>query len=127
MWSDYPVKGSLVATTDALGILDIFLGSIDRASGRLSTDISMAGTLGKPEISGQLQLRDAQIDVYQVNLALRDLSLDAKFNANNLEISGQSRFGEGTAKFNGNLAWRNREPYGALHVEGDRPARGQRA
>jgi translocation and assembly module TamB len=119
-WPDYPVKGSLVATTDALGVLDIFLGTIDRASGRLSTNVSIGGTLGNPDISGQLQLRDARIDVYQINLVLRDLSLDAKFNAANLEISAQSRFGDGTAKFNGNLAWRNREPYGSLHVEGDR-------
>jgi translocation and assembly module TamB len=119
-WPDYTVKGSLVASTDALGVLDIFVGSIDRASGRLNTNVSVTGTLGKPEINGQLQLRDAQIDVYQINLALRDLSLDAKLNAENLEISAQSRFGDGTAKFNGNLAWRNREPYGALHVEGER-------
>ena len=53
------------------------LGSVDRATGRLSTDVSIGGTLGQPEVSGELQLRDAQIDVYQVNLALRDLSLDA--------------------------------------------------
>ena len=119
MWPDYPIKGSLVATTDALGILDLFVGSIDRASGRLSTNVDIGGTLRRPEVKGQLQLREAQIDVYQINLALRDLSVDAKFNAENLEISGQSRFGEGTAKFNGNVAWRNREPYGALHIEGE--------
>ncbi|MEO8306418.1 MAG: translocation/assembly module TamB domain-containing protein [Pseudomonadota bacterium] len=118
-WRDYPIKGSLVATTDALGLLDVYLGSIDRATGRLSTNISIAGTLGKPEINGQLQLREAQLDVYQINLSLRDLSLDAKFNAENLEISGHSSFGAGTAKFHGNLAWRNREPFGELHVEGE--------
>ncbi len=50
--------------------------------------------------------------MYQVNLALRDLSLDAMFNAENLQISGQSKFGDGTARFNGNIAWRDREPYG---------------
>ena len=119
-WGSYPIRGSLTMTTDGLGLLEMLLGSVDRATGRLSTDVSIAGTLGQPEITGELQLRDAQIDVYQVNLALRDLSLDARFNAENLEISGQSRFGEGIAKFNGSLAWRNREPFGDLHVEGDR-------
>ena len=54
-----------------------------------------------------------------MNLALRELSLDASFNTESLEISGQSQLGDGTAKFNGKLAWRDREPYGNLHVEGE--------
>jgi translocation and assembly module TamB len=98
----------------------MYVSSIDRATGRLSTDVTIGGTLGRPEIAGQLQLREAHIDVYQINLSLNDLSLDARFNAEDLDISGQSRVGEGTAKFNGSLAWRDRQPYGGLHVEGER-------
>jgi translocation and assembly module TamB len=66
-----------------------------------------------------LQLREASIDVYQINLSLRDLSLDARFDANTLEFSGQSALGTEVAKFDGKLAWRDGQPFGNLHVEGD--------
>jgi len=118
-WRDYPVTGSLAATTTGLAVLDIYVGGIDKASGRLTTDVSIAGTLGQPQIAGTLQLRDAQIDVYQVNLSLRGLSMDARFDASALDLSGQTKIGEGTARFNGRVAWKDREPYGNLHVEGE--------
>jgi translocation and assembly module TamB len=117
-WHAFPIKGNLDASTDALGLLEIYVGGIDRATGRLNTSITIGGTLGQPEIQGLLLLRDAQIDLYQVNLSLRDLTLDAKFNADALDLSGQSRIGDGVTQFHGRLAWRNREPFGALHFEG---------
>ena len=118
-WKDMPIQGRLDLTTDGLGLLDIYLGGIDRATGRLQTGVAISGTLGQPAVEGELQLRDARIDVYQVNLSLRELSLDAKFNANELSLDGNSRIGEGLAKFSGTLAWRGREPFGTLRVEGE--------
>ncbi|HMA12305.1 MAG TPA: translocation/assembly module TamB domain-containing protein, partial [Steroidobacteraceae bacterium] len=118
-WRDHPIKGSLEASTTGLGLLDIYVGGIDRASGRLATKVNIGGTVGAPSIDGTLQLREAQIDVYQVNLSLRQLSLDARFDAEALQLSGQTQVGEGHASFNGRLAWREREPYGTLHLEGE--------
>ena len=118
-WRDHPIRGSLEASTTGLALLDIYVGGIDRASGRLATNVNIAGTLGTPSIEGTLQLREAQIDVYQVNLSLRALQLDARFDAKALELSGQTKVGDGSASFNGRLAWRDREPYGTLHVEGE--------
>ncbi len=65
-------------------------------------------------------MRNASIDIYQVGTALRDLSLDARFDTQTLDLTGQSRVGSGMARFNGKLSWRDSEPYGDLHVEGDR-------
>src|SRR5262245_54900178 len=73
-WRNYPIHGSLDAHTDALALLDHFVGVIDRSSGRMSTRVDVSGTLGQPEVRGQLQLRDASIDIFQINLALRELS-----------------------------------------------------
>ncbi len=119
-WHDYPIRGQLDARTDALSLLDVYVGGIDKASGQLSTRVDIKGTLGNPELAGELQLRDASIDIYQVNLALRDLSFDARFDSTTLDMSGQSRLGPGTARFNGKLSWRDGEPFGDLHVEGER-------
>jgi translocation and assembly module TamB len=118
-WHDYPITGSLDVSTDALGLLDIYLGGIDKATGRLNTRVAVGGTLGRPTVRGILQLRDAAIDIYQVNLALRALSLDATFDTEALDLSGQSRVGDGEVKFDGKLAWRQGEPFGNLHVSGE--------
>ena len=119
-WHDYPIRGRLDARTDALSLLDVYVGGIDKATGQLSTRVDIKGTLGSPELAGELQLRDASIDIYQVNLALRELSFDARFDRTTLDVSGQSKLGQGTARFNGKLAWRDGEPYGNLHMEGER-------
>ncbi len=119
-WMDYPIKGQLDARTDGLALLDIYVGGIDKATGQLTTRVDIGGTLGTPSLAGQLQLHGASIDVYQVGGSLRDVSLDAHFDAHTLELTGQSRLGDGTAHFNGKLAWRDNEPYGNLHLEGDR-------
>jgi translocation and assembly module TamB len=118
-WRNYPIRGSLRAATDGLGLLDIYLGGIDKATGKLNTQVTIGGTLGRPDIQGQLQIRDASIDLLQVSLALRALTLDATFDATALTLSGQSKLGEGQSRFNGKLSWQNSEPFGNLHVEGD--------
>ncbi|MEO8315741.1 MAG: translocation/assembly module TamB domain-containing protein, partial [Pseudomonadota bacterium] len=118
-WRDYPIKGHLDAKTDGLALLDIYVGGIDKATGTLITKVDIGGTLGAPSVQGLLQLRDASIDVYQVNLALRELSLDANFNTESLDISGASKMGNGKAIFKGKLEWKDGEPYGDLHVESE--------
>jgi translocation and assembly module TamB len=122
-WHSFPVRGSLDASTDSLSLLEIYVGGIDKATGRMAAKVGITGTLGAPTVQGQLQLREAAIDIYQVNLAMRDLSLDANFNADSLDFTGKSRFGKSrpdkdAATFRGKLAWRNGEPFGSLHVEG---------
>jgi translocation and assembly module TamB len=119
-WHEYPVRGELQARTDGLSMLDMYVGGIDKATGELDTDVDISGTLGNPRLAGRVQLRNASIDIYQVGTALRELTLDARFDRQSLDVSGQSRVGGGMAKFNGKLAWRDGEPYGDLHVEGDR-------
>jgi translocation and assembly module TamB len=122
-WRDYPIQGSLSAQTDGLSLLDVYIGEIDRASGHLSTRVDINGTLGAPTLAGLLQLRDASIDIFQTGTSLRELSLEARFDANALDFSGQSRLGSEVAqlaRFNGRLSWRDGEPFGDLHVEGER-------
>jgi translocation and assembly module TamB len=128
-WRNFPIRGTLNANTDGLALLDIYVGGIDKASGRLITKVDIGGTLGAPTVQGLLQLRDASIDIYQVNLSMRELSLDANFSRESLDISGSSRLGSCTqraapddcrAKFNGKLTWKGGEPYGNLHVGGTR-------
>jgi translocation and assembly module TamB len=118
-WRDFPIRGELQARSDALPVLDMYIGDIDRAVGQISTRLNISGTLGTPVLTGQLQLRDASIDSYRYGIVLRELSADARFDTQTLDLDGRSRLGGGMASFTGKLSWRDNEPYGTLRVTGD--------
>lgn len=119
-WRGHGVQGDLaLESAGLLGLLDVYLAGVDRAAGRLALQAAVSGTLGAPDLSGNLQLRDGEIDQYPVNLALRDISLDARLEGSQLSLEGQLKAGDGRARFNGDLAWRQREPTGQLHIEGE--------
>ena len=118
-WQGYPIKGSLELETDALSLIDVYFGSIDRAAGRLTTAVTIGGTLGKPSVEGELHIREGEVDQYQINLALRELSFDAKFNGSSLDVAGTVKVGDGMGTMNGQITWRDRQPYGKLHLSGE--------
>lgn len=114
----HPIQGDLALDTDGLGLVAMYSGEVDRSSGRLSTRLTATGTLGEPDLQGQLQLRDVELDVYRVNFALRKLNLDAQLVGDKLQFDGRAVAGEGAARVSGQLQWRDRQPQGALHFEG---------
>jgi translocation and assembly module TamB len=113
-----PIQGELSLETDGLGLIAMYSGEVDRSSGRMSTRLTATGTLGEPDLQGELQLRDVELDVYRVNFALRKLNLDAKLAGDRLQFDGSAAAGEGTARVNGQMQWRDRQPQGSLHFEG---------
>jgi translocation and assembly module TamB len=119
-WREHPIRGSLDARTDSLSLIDIFVVEIDRATGHLATRVDIGGTLGQPTVNGTLQIRDAALDLYQINLSLRELAVDASFDAEALQLQGSSRLGDGRAEFNGRMSWRGGQPFGDLHMQGER-------
>jgi translocation and assembly module TamB len=119
-WRIWPLTGALQLESDALGMLDSYVTEIDRASGRINADLRFSGVLGAPQLAGSLKVSDARIDAYQVNLSLRDLNFDARLNDNLLSLTGAASAGvDGKARFSGDLRWREGQPYGKLHLEGD--------
>jgi translocation and assembly module TamB len=119
-WENWPVRGSAEVATDALGIIDVFVKGIDRAAGKLTAHVDVAGTLGSPTLQGDLQVRGGELDVYQVNLAVRDLDFDARLRDKSLELDGKLHMGDGTANVDGRIAWTAGVPQGRLAIRGER-------
>jgi translocation and assembly module TamB len=119
-WHDWPIKGQLRLQTQALGFIDSYAAQVDRVSGKLAAELGVTGTLGAPVLEGQLQVSDAQVDAYAVNLAMRDLNFTARLHDSTLQLDGSARAGaDGSAKFDGTLQWRESLPWGLLHLKGD--------
>lgn len=117
-WQDMPVQGELHAHTDQLGLITLYVPDIDRAAGHLDGDMRFAGTLGTPLFDGDLKITEGEIDYYQVNLGLRQVTFAAKLTDNGVNFNGSTRIGSGIANAQGRLEWRNSLPYGKVNVEG---------
>jgi translocation and assembly module TamB len=117
--SSWPLTGQLQMATGELGFITLYAPEIDRASGHFDANLSFAGTLGRPVASGVIKLSDAELDLYQLNLALRGLEMEARIVSNNLEFSSRAQAGKGSLESSGKVEWRDGLPYGDIHLGGE--------
>lgn len=117
-WQAMPLAGAVHAETSELSLLSLYFPDIDRAAGELHADVNVGGTLGAPQLNGVVKVSGGELDLYQVNLGLRQVTLEAHLNDGGLDFSGNARAGAGTAAANGHLEWHNLLPYGKFHLEG---------
>jgi translocation and assembly module TamB len=116
---DSPMRGQLQMATGELGFLTLYFPVIDRASGHFDADITFGGTLGTPSASGVVKLSGAELDLYQLNLALRAVDMEARIVSNKLEFSSTARAGTGTLASAGEIEWRDNLPYGEIRIDGE--------
>ncbi|HYL01685.1 MAG TPA: translocation/assembly module TamB domain-containing protein [Steroidobacteraceae bacterium] len=117
-WQAMPLSGAVHAETSELGLLELYFPEIDRAAGALHADVNVAGTLGAPQLNGVVRLSGGELDLYQVNLGLRQVTLEAHLTDGGLDFSGNAHAGGGSAAATGHLEWHNLLPYGKFHLEG---------
>lgn len=115
---DWPLVAQLQMATGELGFITLYAPEIDRASGHFDANLSFDGTVGRPRASGVIKLSNAELDLYQLNLALRVLEAEARIVSNNLEFSSSARAGAGTLSSSGRIEWRESLPYGDIRLEG---------
>jgi translocation and assembly module TamB len=118
-WHDWPLTGSLELDTHALGFISAYLPSIDRARGRVTGVLTLAGSAAAPRLNGELKVIDGQLDAYQINLSLREVNFTARLADDTLTIDGAALAGpDGHASVDGTLRWQHGLPYGDLHLVG---------
>jgi translocation and assembly module TamB len=114
-----PLRASLRATTGALGIINLWVPEIDRAAGRLELDLAVGGTLGAPSINGIARVENGELDLYQINLALRETQMEARLLDNGITFRAAASAGTGKLASNGSLSWREGQPRGQLVLKGE--------
>ena len=116
----WPMAGELRLQTQSLGFIDSYVAEVDRVSGQLDANLALAGTLGAPVFNGELKVSHGEIDAYQINMALRDLNLDARLKGTQLQLQGDAKAGsDGHGQISGAIDWRESLPYGQLHLTGE--------
>jgi len=92
---------------------------IDRAAGQLRADLEFGGSLGAPLVNGSIRVENGELDLYQVNLALRGVNAEARMLDNGFKFAATGSAGAGRLSAAGELVWRNRLPYGQLRITGN--------
>jgi len=96
-----PASGTLAAKLP-LEVLGPYLPSaLYEPRGTLQADVSLDGTLGKPQLEGQVQTLDAAVTVLPLNLRLRPLELDLRLKGRTLRserVHARSAGGEVTGE-----------------------------
>lgn len=114
----WPLRGQLQMATNELGFITLYLPDIDRAAGRFDANLTFGGTLGEPSASGVIKLDNGELDLYQLNLALRGVAMEARIASNRLEFKATAKAGPGTLASTGQLEWRDNLPYGEITLDG---------
>jgi translocation and assembly module TamB len=113
-----PVSGELHAHSADCGLVTLYVPQIDRAAGQFTADIGVAGTVGEPRLSGLIKVTDGELDAYVVNLALRQLAMEAHLGDAGIDFKGSAKAGSGALSADGHLEWRNLVPYGKFRLQG---------
>jgi len=114
-----PIRGQLQMSTGEISFLTLYFPDVDRASGHFDANITLEGNLGEPRASGVVKLSGAELDFYQLNLALRAVEMEARIVSNKLSFSSTAKAGEGTLESNGSVEWRDNLPYGEIRIDGE--------
>jgi translocation and assembly module TamB len=114
-----PLRGQLQMSTGELSFLTLYFPAVDRASGHFDANVTFEGTLGAPRATGVVKLSGAELDLYQLNLALRAVEMEARIVSNRLEFSSTAKAGAGTLASSGQIEWRDGLPYGEIRVDGE--------
>ncbi|MGH8262753.1 MAG: translocation/assembly module TamB domain-containing protein [Steroidobacteraceae bacterium] len=115
---DQALAGQLRAEIHELGLIPLFVTEVDRVDGQLITNFTLGGTPRTPDLNGSLKIDAQAIDLYQLNLQLRDTLLTAQLRGNALDLDANTHAGAGQATVKGHLAWTGGAPKGEVDLKG---------
>lgn len=117
-YRDWPLQAQLRAESRTLSFLSLLSQDIDRVGGKMTLDLGFGGTLGAPRADGKMHLSEGELDLYAINLALRQLTADASVAANRLAFDSTSKVGAGALSAGGTLYWEQGLVHGQLRLKG---------
>lgn len=113
-----PLHGALNWDIADLTLFKPLTGDDVVLAGHLNSDINVSGTLLKPEIEGELSLKDGGAALPDLGVHLTDIAFALKGDENNLAVSLAAQSGEGQLTGEGGVAFQNNSWEGRLDIVG---------
>ncbi|HZF17187.1 MAG TPA: translocation/assembly module TamB domain-containing protein [Steroidobacteraceae bacterium] len=118
-FGEQTLAGALRAEIRELGLIPQFVTDVDHVDGVLRTNFTLGGTPHAPDLNGDLRIDAKEIDLYQLNLQLRNTVLAAQLRGNALTLDASTHAGDGDATVAGHLAWSDGQPKGDMTLKGN--------
>ncbi len=118
-WKAFPLRGQAKGRTTRLGFVPVLMPEVDRAGGELTADLTVGGTLGAPELEGSVVLAKGELDLYAINLMLREVAARLELKGNTLRLVANAAAGKGKVAVEGQIAWDQGKPAGTLRISGE--------
>ena len=117
-WRAMPLKGVLRLRTTRLDLISLYLPGVDQVSDVLLARAAIGGTLAHPRLTGDVRVESGSANLYQPNLQMQQLALQARMVEGAVTVDGTARVGKGLMHVHGEMRWRDDLPYGVLHLWG---------
>jgi translocation and assembly module TamB len=116
-----PVEGRLDARVTDLSFAEAFSPQIDSLTGRLTSDVSVSGTVGAPRVVGALRLQDVAARFPLLGALFHDVQVTAQGDQQGaFSIDGRARSGPGRLAIKGSTPVRpTAAAPGRIRIEGD--------
>ncbi|UCH44562.1 MAG: hypothetical protein JSV11_09690, partial [Nitrospiraceae bacterium] len=96
------ISGKILADFNALDVVPLFTTGIEDTTGLIRANLTMAGTLGLPEVTGQVSLHEGSAHIPSLGIHVSDINLDVKARQNRaLTVDSRLTSGQGTARIEG--------------------------
>lgn len=118
-FGELPLTGRIRGRMGDANLLPVLVAEIDHAAGALVADVTLSGNVNAPQLDGRIELNRGELDLYRLNLALRQIELQLNLAANRLQFTGNGRAGDGSWNLGGTLDWKEARPVGTLQLKGD--------
>lgn len=116
-----PLEGRIDAAVDELEFVSQLTDLVEDASGTLTSDLSIGGTLDEPELRGRLALVGAGGRLPNLNITLENLQVEVTGDpAGDLVLAASAESNGGQLRADGNLELAAGGPFGRITVTGQR-------
>lgn len=117
---DQPLRGQLRAGADGLSRFSSLVPDLTGVTGGIEADLSLAGTLGGPQLRGQGSVRGLGAQVPLIGLRLADLDINLVAELDRLDLQGQGTIGGGRLELSGDYRLAQGGGAGRARVIGER-------
>jgi translocation and assembly module TamB len=100
------VEGRIRATASDLAIVGAYVPGLDHTRGELSADLRLAGRFPRPDLDGEILLKNGRAGVPALGVSLQDITVAIRCQPGNRStLEGSARSGSGTVAMTGATDW----------------------
>ncbi|MCL2914838.1 translocation/assembly module TamB domain-containing protein [Shewanella corallii] len=118
--SDRKLSGNVAIEHLQLAGLQAFVPQIETLAGKLSSQMQLSGTLGNPQVEGQLALEQGSLSAAANPTLLENIAVTMTFAGQQAQLDGSWTMGKGTGELGGKLDWQQGKASGDISIKGDR-------